>query len=81
MLSASRSLEYASVQCSRPRLRMNLLPGVLRSSAAGTCIALHQRSRSVPKWKSDSYLLTGHFHCECPAGFDGTLQASESGAL
>jgi hypothetical protein len=28
--------------------------------------------------KSDSYLLMGHSHCESPAGFDGTLQASES---
>ncbi len=34
-----------------------------------------------PWLKSDSYLLTGHFHSESPAVFDGTLQASESSTV
>ena len=31
--------------------------------------------------KSDSYLLTGYSQSVSPAGFDGTLQASESSTL
>ena len=37
--------------------------------------------KALASHKSDSYLLAGHSHCESPAGFDGTLQASESSAL
>ena len=53
--TSQRPLGYASAQCSRPRLCMNLLPGVLRSSAAGTCIALHQRSRVGSKRSGGNY--------------------------
>jgi hypothetical protein len=44
-------------------------------------LTVHDRhDRILRAIKGDSYLLTGHSHCESPAGFDGTLQASESSA-
>jgi glutathione S-transferase len=47
----------------------------------GNAAKMAEARRRPARAKSDSYLLTGHFHFESPAVFDGTLQASESSTV